>query len=84
VRGIVGVGNMEFPRFISTVAEKFGLVLGLGEEDSIAQGMETLGSDGYDAYEILSRNQELLRERLLRAGMARAYSDSHTEVYNDA
>ncbi len=84
VRGVVGVGNMEFERFVSELAARFGLVLGLGADDSIADRIEVIGSDGYDAYEILKRNQDLLRERLLRAGMARAYSDSHTEVYNDA
>lgn len=84
VRGVVGIGHMEFERFISELAERFGLVLGLGDDDSIADRIEAIGSDGYDAYEILKRNQDLLRERLLRAGMARAYSDSHTEVYNDA
>lgn len=84
VRGVVGVGTMEFEKFVSELAIRFGLVVGLGGEDSIADQMDAIGSDGYDAYEILKRNQDLLRERLLRAGMARAYSDSHTEVYNDA
>ena len=84
VRGVVGVGTMDFEKFISELTERFGLVLGLGVDDSIADRIEIIGSDGYDAYEILKRNQDLLRERLLRAGMARAYSDSHTEVYNDA
>src|SRR5262249_9726246 len=83
VRGIVGVGAMEFDDFISKVAERFGIVLGLGKDDSLADRMEAIGSDGHDAYEILVRNQELLREGLLRAGLARAYSDAHTEVYND-
>lgn len=84
VRGIVGAGSMEFEQFVTTLTARFGLVLGLGEDDSIASRMEQLGSDGYDAYELLVRNQELVRERLLRAGLARAYSDSHTEVYLDA
>jgi hypothetical protein len=84
VRGIVGVGTMEFDDFVSEVASRFGVVMGLGKDDSIADKMDAIGSDGYDAYEILERNQEMLRERLLRAGLARAYSDAHTEVYNDA
>jgi hypothetical protein len=84
VRGIVGSGSMEFDDFVSEVAKRFGLVFGVGTEESIADKLESVGSDGYDTYEILQRNQELLRERMLRAGLARSYSDSHTEVFTDA
>jgi len=81
VRGIVGDGTMELGEFVSVVAQRFGLVLGLGNSDDIADKMGSLGSEGFDIYELLVLNQELLRTRLLRAGLARSYSDSHTEVF---
>jgi hypothetical protein len=83
VKGMLAVGeSMKFEQFVSELARRFGLVLGLGEDDEIAERLEFIGSSGFDAYELLVQNQELLRERLLRAGLARSYSDSHTEIVN--
>jgi hypothetical protein len=81
VKGIVGEGAMEIGAFVSNVAKRFGLVLGVGSDDDIVDKMSPVGSEGYDMYELLVLNQEMLRTRLLRAGLARSYSDSHTEVF---
>lgn len=83
VKGIVGTKSMEFSSFVSQLAQQFGLVLGLGTDDSVADELGLSGSGGFDTYELLIRNQELLRERMLRAGLARSYSDSHTEVFSN-
>jgi hypothetical protein len=80
VRGIVGDEPMEFDHFISELARRFGLVLGLGDDDSVVDRLTLTGSSGFDGYELLEMNQRALRERMLRAGLARSYSDSHTEV----
>src|SRR5690606_2619939 len=53
VRGIVGIGTMEFDAFVSELKDRFGLVVGLGRDDSVADQLEYIGSDGYDAYEVL-------------------------------
>ena len=39
------------------------------------------GSHGDD---VLRQNQEALRQRLIRVGLASSYSDSHTEVFPNA
>lgn len=79
-KGVIGEGTMEFRKFVTRLSECFGLVLGPGDNDDIVDELELSGFDGVDAYEILVENQELFRERLLRTGLARSYSDSHTEV----
>lgn len=84
VRGVAGSQPIEFGDFVSTVAKRFGLVLGLGNDDAIVDRMTSLGIEGFDVYDLLTKNQELLRARLIRAGLARSYSDSHTEVFCNA
>ena len=78
IRGLVGRGSMNYEDFISLIAEKFGLVLGPGAKDDLLDRYPEMGES--NIYECLLENQDLLQERLLRAGFARAYSDSHTEV----
>jgi hypothetical protein len=80
VRAIVGTGSMEYRAFLREVRNRFGLVFGLSDDPDIVSDLDLMGSDGLDQYEILAANEELLRERMLRAGLARSYSDSHTEV----
>lgn len=83
-KGILGRGkSMDFRGFISRTTEQFGLVLGTGEDESVADEIGLVGSGGLDPDEILFRNQEIFRERLVRVGLARTYSDSHTEVVAD-
>lgn len=83
-QGIVGRGSLPYEDFVTRLSERFGLVTGIGSDDAIVDRLGDLGSEGYDPYEVLQRNQELLRERLLRTGLARNYSDSHTEVFGHA
>jgi hypothetical protein len=82
VRGILKTsqGSMNYKTFVTELAQKLGLVVGLGMDDSIADKLEIQGANGWDIFEILEKNEEQLRQRLLRVGLARSYSDSHTEV----
>jgi hypothetical protein len=83
-KGVIGARNsIDFRTFVTELAEKFGLVLGLGEDESVANEVDIAGSGGLDPDEVLSQNQEIFRERLVRVGLARTYSDSHTEVIAD-
>ena len=82
-KGVIGHDSMDFRTFVTTLAKKFGLVLGLGDDDSIADKVNIVGSGGLDPDEVLAKNQEVFRERLVRVGLARTYSDSHTEVLAD-
>jgi len=84
VQGIVPGKSMEFEEFVTELANRFGIVVGLGSDDSISDEISEWGLEGAHTYELLSRNQDLLRERLVRAGLARSYSDSHTEVVKHA
>lgn len=83
VKGIAGRSPMPYTTFVTRLREHFGIVVGIGNDDSVIDQMQHFGSEGADAYDLLTRNQELLRERLLRAGLARTYSDSHTEVFSN-
>jgi hypothetical protein len=82
VKGIAGRSPMPYATFVTRLREHFGIVVGIGNDYSVIDHMQHFGSEGADAYELLTRNQELLRERLLRAGLARTYSDAHTEVFS--
>jgi hypothetical protein len=84
VKGISGNNSMAYEDFVTKLSNDFGLVLGIGSDDSITEKIGAIGQEGYDPYELLQRNETLLRERLIRTGLARTYSDSHTEVYGDA
>ena len=84
VKGIAGSNSMAYEDFITKLSDDFGLVLGIGSDDSISEKIGAIGQEGYDPYELLQRNETFLRERLIRTGLARTYSDSHTEVYGDA
>lgn len=78
IRGLLGSNSMNFEEFVTVVSKKFGLVFGPGADDSIIS--EFSGPVFADTYKLMLSNQDALQERLLRAGFARAYSDSHTEV----
>lgn len=78
IRGLLGSSTINFEDFVSMVSKKFGLVLGPGSDDSVMSAFS--GQVNAGVYELLLLNQDALQERLLRAGFARAYSDSHTEV----
>ena len=78
IRGVLGNSTMNFEDFVSSVSRRFGLVIGPGSDDSVMTSFNGQADAG--VYGLLLLNQDSLQERLLRAGFARAYSDSHTEV----
>lgn len=82
VDGIVRNGAMKFETFISRLRTELGLVVGVGEDDSFVPALEaeTFGTQGRSLYDLLMENEQELRRRLIRTGLARTYSDAHTEV----
>lgn len=84
VKGLVPQRRMSLDQFVSTVADRLGIVLGPGLDDELVDRVTVSGNGALDPFELLRTNQDLLRERLLRVGLARSYSDSHTEVFADA
>ncbi len=79
VRGLCGAGSMPFEEFVSRLRERFGLVFGPGNDESLAEKLGPVWG-GAEGDELLRQNQEEFRRRLVRAGLARTYSDLHTEV----
>jgi hypothetical protein len=84
-RAVVPEGSsVAFPEFITNVREQIGIVLGLsGLEarlDALPASTDVFGT-ARRAWEHLTALQELLRQRLIRAGIAREFSDGHTQVF---
>lgn len=82
VNGLVPESTLGFERFVTKLRTELGLVLGIGEDDSFVQDLEneTFGGRGRPIYDVLMENEQELRQRLIRTGLARTYSDAHTEV----
>lgn len=81
VKGILGdEPSIGFRDFVSRLHTRFGLVLGLGSDDSFVADLRLPGYDTTYLYDLLHSNEARLRRRMLRSGLARTYSDSHTEV----
>lgn len=82
VDGLISGASMPFEQFVSALRTELGLVVGVGEDDSFVPELETetFGSHGRSIYEVLMENEQSFRQRLLRSGLARTYSDAHTEV----
>lgn len=71
--------GMDLETLVDAAREKLGLVFGSGT----ATRLETrlgLWESAATGRRLLRDNQDALRRRLLRAGLARQYSDGHTEV----
>lgn len=83
VNGLVPREGMSIDEFVSCVAARLGIVLGPGKNDELVGAVADVEGRGPDVFELLRRNQDLLRERLIRVGLARTYSDSHTEVFSN-
>jgi hypothetical protein len=79
VQGLVPDEGMDYEDFVDTLRVRLGIVVGPGSELSLASDLGFWSSSGR-ARDALRQNQETLRRRLIRSGMAREYSDSHTEV----
>jgi hypothetical protein len=83
VAGICPVDGMEFSEFIDRARNELGLIFGPGTDDNLAEHLDLWEGSGVGG-RMLRDNQEALRRRLVRAGLAREYSDGHTEVIYDA
>ena len=78
VAAICEGSTLPFEEFVDAARDRLGLVLGPGtltETPSL-----DLWESGGIAGQQLRDNQEMLRVRLVRAGLATEYSDGHTEV----
>lgn len=82
VRGVLGTheGTLEFRSFVTRLRNDYGLIVGIGEDDSFIAELSKRNKSGVSTDELLERSEEILRQRLLSIGLARSYSDSHTEV----
>lgn len=80
VRGLAGDSALDYEEFVQRLGDELGLVVGPGNDGRLATQVSSQRSGG-DLYSLLVDNQECLRLRLLRTGLARSYSDSHTEVF---
>lgn len=80
VDGLVPEPSIEFSHFVTRLRENLGLVAGLGSDDSFVPSLQIAGYRGPAIYDVLVESEEILRQRLIRAGLARTYSDAHTEV----
>jgi hypothetical protein len=70
--------TLPFENFVDAARDKLGLVLGPGTLTEVPS-LDLWESPGI-ARQQLRDNQEKLRVRLVRAGLATEYSDGHTEV----
>jgi|GEM_PF-1452164 len=80
VSGIAGSTTMTFEQFVDALASRFGLVVGPGSDGALADRLKQSIGDPGDTEHTLRSNEDQLRRRLLRVGLARAHSDSHTTV----
>ena len=80
VSGIAGSTTMTFQEFVDALAYRFGLVVGPGSDGVLADRLKRSIGDPGDTEHTLRINEDQLRRRLLRVGLARAHSDSHTTV----
>lgn len=79
VAGLCPPEGIEYTSFIDVLRNRLGLVFGEGSDPRLADRMNLWGSAGLGR-QILATNQEDLRRRLVRSGLAKEYSDGHTEV----
>jgi hypothetical protein len=83
IAGLCPEDGIEFESFVDLARHRLGIVFGPGTEDNLAERLNLWEGAGIGG-RILRDNQDALRERLVRAGLAREYSDGHTEVIYDA
>jgi hypothetical protein len=73
-------GSMAFDDFVRAMRTQLGLIVGINQRDKIPAGARVFGSDQV-ARQRLGVLGERLRLRLIQAGLAREFSDSHTRVF---
>lgn len=79
VSGIAGEDGMDFEHFVDALRTRWGLVVGPGTDDRLSEEFDLWQGAGV-ARTQMKQNQEELRRRMVRAGLAHEYSDGHTEV----
>jgi hypothetical protein len=73
-------GSLAFDDFVRAMRTQLGLIVGINQRDKIPAGARVFGSDQV-ARQRLGVLGEHLRLRLIQAGLAREFSDSHTRVF---
>lgn len=76
-------GPLPYSEWLDAVYGQFGIVLGLGERLNSVEVLRPLGFGG-SLQRALEENHEILRQRLVRCGLAVEYSDGETEVRSTA
>jgi hypothetical protein len=79
VAGLCGSTSVTLEDFVDLAREQLGMVFGPGSDRTLASRLPFWEGAG-NGWRLLSENQEQLRLRLVRAGLATEYSDGHTEV----
>lgn len=75
--------SLPLPEFVDLCRTRLGLVLGMGSGSKDVGG-ENLWPSRAMGQKQLRTNEEWLRDRLIRGGLATQYSDGRTEVRSDA
>src|SRR5262249_627174 len=83
VAGLCASRSVDFEEFVDLARERLGLVFGPGTREGLAEQLNFSEGAGIGR-QLLRDNQDVLRQRLIRAGLAREYSDGYTEVVYNA
>jgi hypothetical protein len=83
VAGLCPESGVSLDEFVDICRVQLGLIFGPGSNDALAATLQLWEGAGIGD-ELLRDNQEALRRRLVRAGLAREYSDGYTEVSPNA
>lgn len=83
VAGLCPPNGIDFEGFVDLARTRLGIIYGPGTQSDIVEKLGVWESVGIGR-KLLVQNQEALRHRMIRAGLAREYSDGHTEVVYNA
>ncbi len=83
VAGLGASQSRDFEEFVDLARERLGIVFGPGTREDLAEQLNLWEGAGIGR-QLLRDNQDALRQRLIRAGLAREYSDGYTEVVYNA
>jgi hypothetical protein len=79
VNGLCTSRSLELSEFVDLARTELGFVMGPGTHSNLAKELG-LWESAAIGRRLLRENQNALQRRLIRAGLARQYSDGHTEV----
>lgn len=81
-RALVPAGeSLAFEDFVRAMRTRLGLIVGISRKDAVPDGARVFGTEQV-ARQRLDVLGEHLRTRLIHAGLAREFSDSHTRVFS--